>query len=133
MVKKTKMLIVDDEEGIITFLKEFFEARNFEVFQAQNSKQAIKEVAESAPDIILLDINLGKGPTGIDVLKDIKNIDKKAGVIMMTGVKDEEVTKEALKLGALDYITKPLSLSYLDKVVILKLLNLQFRNMSKGE
>ena len=69
--------------------------------------------------------------SGIDVLKKIREINKDIKVIMMTGVKDDEITKEALSLGATDYITKPLSLAYLDKVVLLKVLNLKIGEIAR--
>ncbi|MDD5437396.1 MAG: response regulator, partial [Candidatus Omnitrophica bacterium] len=66
-------------------------------------------------DIIMPDID------GIQVLKTIKEIDASIPVIMITAVKDIESGRECLKLGAYDYITKPFSLDYLDKVLKTKL------------
>jgi DNA-binding response OmpR family regulator len=74
---------------------------------------------------------MGGGMDGIETLKKIKEIDKAAIVIMVTGVKDDEVMQKAKDLGADDYITKPLSLEYLDKVVLLKFVNLQLNDLSK--
>lgn len=129
--KKIKILTVDDEVGIVSFLYDFFSARDFEVLQATSGKEALEIVKKEEPPIVLLDIKLGKGMTGIEVLREIRNINKDIKVIMMTGVKDEEITKEAISLGATDYITKPLSLAYLDKVVLLKVLNMEIRNLAK--
>ena len=131
MAKKIKILTVDDEIGIVSFLYDFFSVRDFEVLQATNAKEAIEIVKKEKPAIVLLDINLGKGANGIDVLKDIMVIDKNTKVIMMTGVKDDEITKKALEMGATDYITKPLSLTYLDKVVLLKVLNLEIKKLAE--
>lgn len=130
MKQKIKILAVDDEIGIVSFLYEFFIARGFEVLQATNGKDAVDIVRKRKPQLVLLDIKLGKGMSGIDVLREIRNINKDIKVIMMTGVKDEEITKEALELGATDYITKPLSLAYLDKVVLLKVLNLEIKKLA---
>ncbi|MCK4463262.1 MAG: response regulator [Candidatus Omnitrophica bacterium] len=131
--KKIKILTVDDEIGIISFLYDFFVARDFEVLQATNGKEALNIIRKEKPPIVLLDIKLGRGMSGIDVLKEIRGIDKDIKVIMMTGVKDKDVTDEAMGLGATDYITKPLSLAYLDKVVLLKALNLQMKDLAKGD
>ncbi len=133
MVKKMKLLVVDDEIGIISFLYDFFVARDFEVLQATNGKGALNIIRKEKPPIVLLDIKLGSGMNGIDVLREIRDIDKDIKVIMMTGVKDKDITDEAMGLGATDYITKPLSLAYLDKVVLLKVLNLQIRDLAKDE
>lgn len=128
--KICKILTVDDQMGIDSFFYEFFTARNYEVFNALSGKEALKIVVKERPRIILLDINM-RGMDGIETLKRIKEIDKDVSVIMVTGVKDEDVAKKAKELGADDYITKPLSLEYLDKVVLLKLMNLQLRDLNK--
>jgi DNA-binding response OmpR family regulator len=78
----------------------------------------------------LLDINM-RGMDGIETLKKIREIDKDAVIIMVTGVKDDDVMKKAMELGANDYITKPLSLEYLDKVVLLKFMNLQLKDLGR--
>jgi len=125
-----KILTVDDEMGIDSFFYEFFSARNYEVLNAMSGKEAIEVVRKEHPKVVLLDINM-RGMGGIEALKKIKEIDKSVSVIMVTGVKDDDVMKEALAAGADDYITKPLSLEYLDKVVLLKVMNLQIKDMSR--
>ena len=74
---------------------------------------------------------VAKGTVDDEALKKIKEIDKDIVVIMVTGQKDDRTIKQALDAGADDYITKPLSLEYLDKVVLLKMMNLQLRDISK--
>ncbi len=125
-----KILTVDDQMGIDSFFYEFFTARNFEVLNALNGKEAIEIVKRERPRIILLDVKM-RGMDGIETLEKIRQIDKEAVIIMVTGVKDDDVMKKAKELGADDYITKPLSLEYLDKVVLLKVMNLQLRDLSK--
>ena len=131
--KKTvcKILTVNDQMGIDSFFYEFFTARNYEVFNATSGKEALKIVQKEKPRIILLDINLGRGMDGVETLVEIRKLDKDAIIIMVTGVKDDDVMKRAKDLGADDYITKPLSLEYLDKVVLLKFMNLQLKDLSK--
>ncbi len=125
-----KILTVDDQIGIDSFFYEFFTARNYEVFNAQSGKKAIEIVKRERPRIILLDINM-RGIDGIETLKKIREIDKESVIIMVTGVKDDDTMKRAKELGADDYITKPLSLEYLDKVVLLKVMNIQLKDLSK--
>ena len=117
-----KILTVDDELGIDSFFYEFFTARNYEVFNARSGKDALEIVKNENPRVVLLDINM-KGMDGIEVLKRIKEIDKNIVVIMVTGMKDEDLRKRSLDMGADDYMTKPISLEYLDKIVTLKVLN----------
>lgn len=116
--------------GIDSFFYEFFTVRNYEVFSALSGKEAIEIVKKERPRIILLDINM-RGMDGIETLKRIREIDKESAIIMVTGVKDDDTMRRAKELGADDYITKPLSLEYLDKVVLLKVMNLQLKDLSK--
>jgi len=125
-----KILTVDDQMGIDSFFYEFFTARHYEVFNAQSGKEAIKIVQKERPRVILLDINM-RGMDGIETLKRIREIDKECAIIMVTGVTDDVTMQKAKELGADDYITKPLSLEYLDKVVLLKVMNLQLKDLSK--
>jgi len=125
-----KILTVDDEMGIDSFFYEFFTARNYEVFSAMDGKEALRIVQKERPRIILLDINM-RGMDGIETLVEIRRIDKDAVIIMVTAVKDEDTIKKAIGLGANDYITKPLSLEYLDRVVLLKFMSLQIRDMGQ--
>jgi len=126
-----KILTVDDEMGIDSFFYEFFSVRNYEVFNAQGGKEAIGIVKKEKPRIVLLDINM-RGMDGIETLKQIKAIDKNIVVIMVSGAKDDETINKALSAGADDYITKPLSLEYLEKVVLLKFIKLEISELGKN-
>ncbi len=129
---KPRMLIVDDQVGIVSFLYDFFTHKNYEVLQATNGGKALQLVKKESPAFVLLDVKLGWGKDGIQVLKEIKEAAPDTRVIMMTSVSDEDVIDEAFKLGADDYIIKPFSLSYLEKVVMLKVLNLQIKRLGEG-
>jgi len=126
-----KILTVDDEIGIDSFFYEFFTARNYIVLTASNGKAAINLVRKESPQIVLMDINM-RGMDGIEALKQIKAIDKRIMVVMVTGVNSDASRQEALDAGADEYITKPLSLEYLEKVVFLKFLDQQLNHL-KGE
>jgi two-component system response regulator (stage 0 sporulation protein F) len=132
---KHKVLVVDDQSGIVAFLYDFFTQKGFNVLQATSARKALQLVKKENPPIVLLDIKLGWGKDGIDVLKEIKEVAPRTKVIMMTSVSDEDVVKEAFDLGAEDYITKPFSLQYLERVVMLKVLNLEIEQLGdiRGE
>ncbi len=115
-----RILAVDDEIEICAFLKLYLTKKGYEVFTAHNGEDAVKIVKEERPHVVLLDIMM-PGMNGIETLKQIKEADKEVGVIMITAVKDEETAKEALKIGAYDYITKPMNLKYLDDVLMVKI------------
>lgn len=117
-----KVLIVDDEKPVCDMLNKFLIKKGYKTLIALSGKEAIKKVKEEKPHMILLDIRMPE-MNGIEALKKIRKIDKKAGIIMITAVQDDETGKECLELGAYDYITKPLSLDYLEQALAMKLLD----------
>ncbi|HOW59906.1 MAG TPA: response regulator [Candidatus Omnitrophota bacterium] len=111
-----KLLVVDDEIEICEFLKSFFEDRDFKVVTASSGEKALDQVAQFQPDVVLLDIQM-PGMDGLQALKKIKESNARTKVIMVTAVETQEKIEEAMRLGADNYITKPLSLEYLEKDV----------------
>ncbi|MDD5495530.1 MAG: response regulator [Candidatus Omnitrophica bacterium] len=126
-----KLLVVDDEHDICDFVKNFFQERGFEVFTASNGDEALAMVKEDKPDIVLLDVKM-KGMDGIAALKHIKDIDRSLKVIMVTALEDQDKMVEASKLGACDYITKPLVLDHLEQTVDKRLKEMPDQGL-KGE
>ena len=102
-----RILIIDDEEGIrFTFMK-FLAAEGYEVSAAESFDQAVDCISRTDFDVIFADIIL-KGKTGIDVLREIKKRKVNCPVIMITGYPNIETASEAVRLGAFDYIPKPI-------------------------
>jgi len=102
------ILIVDDDKSIRYSLKRMFE-ENFSVITAPNGEEALIHVQENLPDLIIMDIKM-PGRNGIDVLKEIKSIDPKSLIVIMTAYGTTETAIEAMKYGAFDYILKPFSI-----------------------
>ncbi len=111
-----KLLVVDDEPEICDFLKSFFEERDFDVLTANSGADAITAVGQAKPQVVLLDIHM-PGMDGLQALKVIKEKYPRVKVIMVTALETREKIEEAMRLGADNYITKPLSLEYLEKDV----------------
>ncbi len=111
-----KMLVVDDEIEICEFLKSFFEERNFQVLTANSGEEAIESVQSIDPDVVLMDIHM-PGMDGLTALKRIKQRGARAKVIMVTAIETNDKIDEAMRFGADNYITKPLSLEYLEREV----------------
>jgi DNA-binding response OmpR family regulator len=109
-----RVLVVDDEPDFIELLREFLTAKGYEVIAASNGEEALRKVKEDRPHLILLDVRMPK-MNGLEVLKQVREIDHEVGVIMVTAVNEEETGRQALKMGAFDYITKPLDLKYLER------------------
>lgn len=115
-----KILVVDDESPIVNLLEKFLEEKNYDVVTASNGEEALEEFHRENPSIVLLDIHM-PGKSGIEVLKELKQANPHVGVVMITGIADEDMGRSALKPGALDYITKPFDFDYLERVLWLKL------------
>jgi len=111
-----KMLVVDDEAEICDFLKSFFEERGYEVETATSGLQALDMLDEVNPHVVLLDIHM-PGMDGLNALREIKKRHSTVKVIMVTAIETQEKIEQAIRFGADNYITKPLSLEYLEKDV----------------
>ncbi|HOG23796.1 MAG: Transcriptional regulatory protein YycF [Candidatus Omnitrophica bacterium ADurb.Bin292] len=113
---KKKLLLVDDEVEICEFLKSFFEDRDYQVATAHSGVQAVEQVESFRPDVVLLDIQMPE-MDGLSALREIKEKYPRVKVIMVTAVETQDRIEAAMRLGADNYITKPLSLEYLEKDV----------------
>jgi DNA-binding response OmpR family regulator len=111
-----KLLVVDDEHDICDFVKNFFQERGYKVSTALNGEEALAITKADRPDIILLDIKM-KGMDGIATLKHLKEIDRSLKIIMVSALEDQDKMNEACRLGACEYITKPLVLDHLEEAV----------------
>jgi len=111
---KRTVLIVDDEESICHSLSGILLDEGYEVLTANSGEDAIKVVDEELPNLVLLDIWL-PGMDGIETLKHIRADHPQVRVIMMSGHGTIETAVKATKLGAFDFIEKPLSL---EKVIL---------------
>ncbi len=116
-----KILIVDDNLQIRSFLERFLIKKGFYALSAASGEEALEKIKTAKPIIVLLDIKM-PGMDGLMTLKRIKEINEDIGVIMITGVEDEDIGEVALKSGAYDYITKPLDLDYLEMCLLTKIL-----------
>jgi two-component system nitrogen regulation response regulator NtrX len=106
---KAKILVVDDEEDILNTLSGSLEDEGYEVWTARDGAEAMQLVRTRHPDIIFLDIWL-PGMDGIQTLKAIKEFDTDIEVVIMTGHGTVNTAVQAIKLGAADFLEKPLSL-----------------------
>lgn len=125
MTRKPKLLVVDNELDICNFVKAFFETRGFTVVTALNGDDAMSKAVQENPDIVILDVNMRHDGEGLEYLPKVKAALPSAKIIMVTGVNDDESINIAKKLGADDYITKPLILEYLENTVLAKIKSLK--------
>ncbi len=104
---KKKILIIDDDFDMCALLSRFLEKRGYETEIAHNAAKGLLKFNEAHFDIVLCDFRLGD-KDGKDVLMKIKEINPKTIVIIITGYSDIKTAVDVIKLGAFDYITKPL-------------------------
>ena len=109
---KANILVVDDEPDILQLLKDILEDEDYHVVAAKNAATARKLHPECKPDLILLDIWM-PDEDGISLLKDWLQTDQLCPVIMMSGHATVETAVEATRLGAYDFLEKPLSMAKL--------------------
>ena len=117
MRDKKKILIIDDDELIASLLSKFLKNKGYEVRAETSAFEQIPQMIESwAPDVILLDIFL-PGRNGIEVLEEWNGRTKSSQVIMLTSDHSAESAVKCLKLGAVDYLTKPCNLDEVEIVI----------------
>ena len=121
---KNKILIIEDEEILRFTFKSFLSKDGHDVITAEDYHSALKVIDESELDLIIADILLG-GKTGIDILRKVKEKGMKCPVIMITGQPSIETAAEAVRLGAYDYIPKPV-----EKHDLIKITNRAFQYKS---
>jgi len=103
---KIKVLLVDDEEEYTEALAQRLEARNLSVTTASNGDEAIARVREEDVDVVILDMVM-PGRSGIEVLKEIKQIKPLVEVIMLTGHATVQTAIHSMTQGAFYYLMKP--------------------------
>ena len=104
---KAKILVVDDEEGIRFSFHLFLTEDGYQVSTAATYGDAVDLIEKTAFDLIFADIVMD-GQTGIDLLKVARRLQPHTPVVIITGVPSIETATEALRIGALDYIIKPI-------------------------
>ena len=109
-----RVLIVDDDEGILTALSTFFQRIGYDVVKAATGQQGLQAFRNQEPDVTILDLRL-PDIDGLQVLEVMHQ--KRAAVVLLTGFGDIATAVQAMKLGAENFLTKPVDLPHLVAVV----------------
>lgn len=118
-----KLIVIDDNQSICQLIHDFFsDLKGHTVYSTNTPEDALDMVREHDPDLALLDIMM-PGIHGIDLLKQLREAKPGLKAIMITAVDDEDIAREAMEQGAVDYVTKPLDLNYLDTQVTFQLMS----------
>jgi two-component system, OmpR family, KDP operon response regulator KdpE len=111
MTLKARILVVDDEPGILRFLRAALVANDFEFESARSVQETIKSIASHVPDVVVLDLGLPDGD-GMDVIRQVREWSDVP--IIVVSARDREAEKiEALDLGTDDFVAEPFSVGEL--------------------
>jgi two-component system nitrogen regulation response regulator GlnG len=111
-----RLLIVDDEPNLVFSLEQGLQSPDLEIVTAATARQGIEMVAATRPDAVVLDVRL-PDMTGLDAFDQMRRIDARLPVIIVTAFATSETAIEAMKRGAFEYLLKPLDLPQLRSVV----------------
>ena len=114
--QQTRILLVDDDEGVCHSFSRLLEKRNYYVDTLQSAIEAIKSLKKSDYDILLTDLKMPE-MDGIELLKQARKIDPDLGVIIMTGYGEIASYLKAMDLGAVEYLNKPIKINDLEIII----------------
>lgn len=103
---KPRLLLVDDDETFCSVLKPALEKRNFNVSVANDIKQGLTLAEDTEPEYAIIDLRIGHD-SGLEMVKKLISLDGNTRIVMLTGFASIATAVEAIKLGAIHYLTKP--------------------------
>jgi len=103
---KPNLLLVDDDETFCSVLKPALEKRNFQVTVANDVKSGMSLAEQTEPEYAVIDLRIGHD-SGLEMVKKLISLDGNTQIIMLTGFASIATAVEAIKLGAIHYLTKP--------------------------
>jgi DNA-binding NtrC family response regulator len=110
------ILVVDDEPSMRRYLQTVLELDSYRVTTASNGEEAIEQVQKGSPDLVLLDMVM-PGPDGLETLQRIREVRPATKVVILSCVRDTRKVAQAMRLGAQDYLSKPVQKEEMDDVL----------------
>jgi two-component system nitrogen regulation response regulator GlnG len=110
------LLVVDDDRSIPHFVGALFRNTDITVHSAGTAAEALEKIRGERPDVILLDIVLPDG-SGLELVSKIREIDERVPVVVITSTAESELAIEAMKVGAYDFLVKPLAAARVKELV----------------
>jgi DNA-binding NtrC family response regulator len=114
--QKPLLVVVDDEQGILDVVSRFALRAGYEVVTHSSGREAIERLPSLRADLVMVDLRMPE-IGGLDVLRAIRDIDPRCQAVLMTGYASVETAVEAIKLGAADYLSKPLDFTRLEQLL----------------
>ena len=110
------ILVVDDEPSMLRYLQTVLELDSYRVTTASNGLEAVEKVQRDSPDLVLLDMVM-PGADGLETLQRIRETRPSTKVVMLSCVRDTRKVAQAMRLGAQDYLSKPVQKEEMDEVL----------------
>src|ERR1700678_2742638 len=110
------LLVIDDEERLLSSFRRVFSGENIEVLTAPTGAEGLKQVRAHNPDVVVLDLQLPDG-SGLGVFQQIQALDARKPVIFVTPPGATDTGIGAMKRGAFDYLVKPVDLDRLSQII----------------
>src|SRR5437016_14537127 len=116
-MSEANILLVDDEPGMLRYIKTLLEVDDYKVETATTGEEALARIQKGLqPDLVLLDL-LMPGIDGLQTLEQLRQMKPGVKVVMLSCVNDTRKVVQAMRLGAQDYLTKPFQKAELDSVI----------------
>jgi len=113
---RQKVLIIDDEKDVHYSFRRLLEKEPLDIESAESGDEGLRMARKSMPDLIVMDIRMGQ-KNGLDTLKELRLLNPKQVIIMMTAYGTSQTAIEAMKLGAYDYVLKPFDIPQLKELL----------------
>ncbi|HMP05606.1 MAG TPA: sigma-54 dependent transcriptional regulator [Lacipirellulaceae bacterium] len=110
------ILVIDDDRSVLTLFQRVLKGSGHAVHVADNATEGMAVLREVHPDLLLLDFLLPEGPS-IDLAREVRQFDVRLPVIFITATSDSDTAIEAMKLGAYDYLLKPLDVAQVESLI----------------
>ena len=114
--QKPTVMVIDDEQGILDVVGRFAQRAGFEAVTCSSGREAIAQLQLRRADLVMVDLRM-PDVGGLDVLRAIRDIDARCQAVLMTGYASVDTAVEAIKLGAMDYLSKPLDFARLEQLL----------------
>ena len=113
---KPLLVVIDDEQGVLDVVSRFARRTGYDVETCSSGREAIERLRTRRADLVLVDLRM-PDVGGLDVLRAIRDIDSRCQAVLMTGYASVETAVDAIKLGATDYLSKPLDFPRLEQLL----------------
>lgn len=114
--KRGTVLVIDDEPAIVDLFSEYLSEQGFGVVTAAGGEEGLARLAADKPDVVFLDMRMPQ-MDGLETLKQIRAVNMRVPVLMISANDDVTAAKDAIRLGAFDYTLKPVDFDYLSRAL----------------